>query len=376
MAPLRTQWLLLGRALIGVSLAALVAAALSRDRGLLWMAVMAAAAALLERWRLSSVRALTFTELGPARLLEGESKLLPLQFRQPPRRCLAPVRLRLQAGGKNADEAEVHLSGVIGGGPAGEDRQSLVRVRGLRRGRVTRVFLAQQVSSFLGFVAHRQVATIPTDLWVLPHPRLLREAVLERMLELKPRGLERPQPRGPGEGDYYSARPWREGDAERLVHHKLSARRGRKILQVYRGEAPPFVDLAVDLSVSESRATFERADLDELLRFAAGIVRSLLQRQILLSLYLMGHQTQKVATPRCGDLFAFLQPLAVATPVMLSPQERRDARLPRGNPHGGRKVWIHLGEMSALPPRGWITIRVGSRSYYQLLENRFAPARR
>jgi uncharacterized protein (DUF58 family) len=197
------------------------------------------------------------------------------------------------------------------------------------------------------------------------------------LLALRPRGFDRPQPEGPGDGEFYALKEWREGESERRLHHKVSARRGQKVLQEFRGEAPPVIHVVVDLRVPGSAGRFGRSDLDEALRFAAGIVRSLLRRSVPVSLFLM---TEDAVTESCRagvrDLFQYLGVLAAARPAGFAREANASPRLPEFG-KGGRGVLVHLGSVEeASLPSPWIAIRVGSRRYYGLLESRYGARQR
>jgi len=212
---------------------------------------------------------------------------------------------------------------------------------------------------------------------VLPRPRALRERVLEEMLSLRPRGLDRPQPTGPGEGEFYALKDWRAGEPERRVHARLSARRGRKVVRVFRGEAPPLVHLLVDPRVGEGGRAFGSGDFDEAMRFTAGVVRTLLQRGVPVSLALVeANGSASVACPSsCRDLHSFLGALALARPLRTSDEPGLPA-LPQAQAQAdGRRVVVHLGlvDESRLP-RDWLAIRAGSRRYFQLLDMSIAGA--
>jgi uncharacterized protein (DUF58 family) len=308
---------------------------------------------------------LQFLGLRPVWLLEDEQRLLELDYRLGG--VTAPLHVSLHSRGPIFElrgATPALLPTPLGRLP--------VRVRALRRGRYERLAFELAVRGPFGFAPAGAVFEAPTEAWVLPRPRALRERVLEEMLSLRPRGLDRPQPTGPGEGEFYALKEWRPGEPERRVHARLSARRGRKVVRVFRGEAPPLVHLLVDPRVGQHGRTFGSGDFDEALRFAAGIVKTLLQRGVPVSLALVetheSRPTARVAcAPSCRDLHSFLGALALARP------------LPSGEPPGlpplpqelaeGRRVLIHLGQVDeARLPREWLAIRAGSRRYYQLLD--------
>ncbi len=304
---------------------------------------------------------LRFVALPPARLIEDEERLLEIDY------CfvgaLAPLAVVLQARGPVA----ALIAGTPSLLPTSLGRLP-IRLRAIKRGRHDHLTFEVQVRGAFGFRTRIATFDVPTDLWVLPRPRALRERVLEEMLALRPRGLDRPQPTGPGDGEFYALRHWRLGDPERRVHMRLSARRGHKVLRIFRGEAPPLVHLVVDLRVGRTARTFRQGDFDEAMRFAAGIVRALLKRDVPISLALIEAGGARIhCTTSCKDLDTFLGVLALARPVPVSdPPDLPPQPAELGE---GRRVVLHLGQVDETQlTRDWLAIRVGSRRYYQLLE--------
>jgi uncharacterized protein (DUF58 family) len=250
-----------------------------------------------------------------------------------------------------------------------------VRVRALKRGHHERVPFEVSLRGPFGFAPRHASFEVPTDAWVLPRPRALRERVLEEMLSLRPRGIDRPQPTGPGEGEFYALKDFRPGEPERRVHARLSARRGKKVIRVFRGEAPPLVHLLVDPRVGVHGKTFGSGDFDEAMRFAAGVVRTLLQRgvPVTLSLVEQGGGVRIACAANCRDLHSYLAALALARP--LPTQEPPSLPSLPLELSEGRRVVLHLGQVDeARLPREWLAIRAGSQRYFQLLDMSFAGA--
>lgn len=309
---------------------------------------------------------LRFLRLPPARLVEDEERILDLEYSFGG--ALAPLCVVLRATGPVA-ALEGATPALL---PTAHGRLPIV-LRAMKRGRHDRIAFEVQLRGAFGFRTRVAVFEAPTDLWVLPRPRALRERVLERMLALRPWGFERPQPAGPGDGEFYALREWREGDAERRIHPRLTARRGKKVLRIFRGEAPPVVHLVVDLRFARDGRSFGRVDFDEAMRFAAGMVRVLLRRSIPISLTLLEAGGARVACPQaCRDLHRFLGELAVAAafPVKSAP----DVPTLPATTQFGRKVVLHLGQIDdARAPAEWLAIRVGAQRYYQLLDMQLGP---
>ncbi|MBM4016682.1 MAG: DUF58 domain-containing protein [Planctomycetes bacterium] len=309
---------------------------------------------------------LRFLRLPPARLVEDEERVLDLEYAFAA--SLAPLGVVLRAAGPAAalEGATPALLPTLHG-------RLPILLRAQKRGRHDRISFEVQLRGAFGFRARTAQFEVPTDLWVLPRPRALRERVLEQMLALRPWGFERPQPAGPGDGEFYALREWRPGDAERRVHPRLSARRGRKVLRLFRGEAPPVVHLVVDLRFARDGRSFGRVDFDEAMRFAAGLTRSLLQRSIPLSLTLIEAAGARLACPAgCRDLHRFLGELALAK--ALPAKNAPDVPPLPAQTLVGRKVVLHLGLVDdASAPVEWLAIRVGAQRYFQLLDAQLGP---
>lgn len=305
---------------------------------------------------------LRFLRLPPARLVEDEERWLEIDYSYTGR--MAPLAVVLRAPGPAA-VLEAATPALL---PTPLGRLP-IRLRALRRGRHEKLPFEVQLRGAFGLRTQTAAFEVPTDLWVLPRPRALRERVLEQMLALRPWGSERPQPSGPGEGDFFALREWRAGDSERGVSPRLSARRGRKVVRIFRGEAPPVVHLVVDLRVARVGKRFGQVDFDEAMRFAAGIVRVLLRREVPISLTLLENEGARAAVAAtCRDLHAYLGALALAKPQpSVAPP---DAPIARESALPGRKVLLHLGQIAEEQlPRDWLAIRVGARRYYQLLDH-------
>jgi uncharacterized protein (DUF58 family) len=310
------------------------------------------------------LQALEFHDLAPGRVVEGEQRSLDLVYSCPGRFPLAAVDVR-------SLDLFVQIRDTLPLLPPGRRKKVGLWLRGGRRGRVLGVPLDLTTTAPFGLLRHHRRVRVATDLWVLPQIHTLRESVLEEMLLLRPRGLDLPQPTGPGDGEFYALREFRDGDPERRVHHRLSARTGRKVLRIFRGEAPPQVQLVLDPRVSLLTQTFQQTDFEEAVRFTVGIVRSLLLRNVPVTLFVLTAREPRLAcSPRCRDLYAFLASLAQENPVHASDPDLPP--LPAPSALGGRRVLVHLGLVREdLLPRDWISIQAGSRKYYRLLEPRF-----
>jgi uncharacterized protein (DUF58 family) len=376
MAGARATWSFGGRTAV-VVLFALVATTALFDEPLLALAL--GFVALLVVASLAQGRALDRLELlalPPAWLVEDEERLLEAPYQLAGVR--APFAVRFDARGPAVDvtgAAPVVLPAALGRMP--------LRVRALKRGHHRRVSLECTVQGPFGWRRVGRTFEVEADLWVLPRPRDLRESALEEMLALRPRGLDRPQPTGPGEGEFYALKHFRPGDPERRVHARHSARLGKKVVRIFRGEAPPLVHLLVDPRVGRGASAFGAGDFDEAMRFAAGVVRSLRARNVPLSLSIVEPGGTRLAVPEsCRDLHTYLAALALARPLAHDArsgggaEESGDANpppqvlpvLPIGAT-GARRVVLHLGAIDELRlPGDVLAIQAGSRRYFQLLD--------
>jgi len=297
--------------------------------------------------------------LAPARMDEGSNRELELSVRHQGRAPLFAGRVYANAG-------EFHVPKQAFSVSPGSHRLPL-RVRAHVRGRATTFRLHAESWQPFGLVRHRATLQLACDTWVFPTPRVLRESVLEEMLEMQPCGLDLPQPTGPGEAEFHSLREWREGDSEHHVHPRVSARRGRKVLRVFRGEAPPHLQLVLDLRVQDG-PTFERADFEEAVRVVAGITRSMLRRSVPVRLWFHGERRLRAVVPeRCRDLHGYLAALALARPIPVEASELDPAVLPTQRA-GSRGVLLHLGDAGAADDPAWVRLRVGSTDFWRLVQ--------
>ena len=170
-------------------------------------------------------------------------------------------------------------------------------------------------------------------------------------------------------GSSNALREFRDGDPERRVHHRLSAKLGRKILRVFRGEAPPRVVLVLDLRVPIRTSAFERTDFDEAVRFAAGVLRALWYRSVPMELqFLTSAGVESKVSWRCRDLETYLSWLAVVAPEPSS-GEPQPAPPASRQIYDTRHVLIHLGMVDeSKTGKPWIVIQAGSRDYFRLLK--------
>ena len=184
----------LGKALL-VFLAAMFLAALVVDH----MAPrigMAAAAVMLATsyWNGHRLRNLEPIGLAPGRVIEGQARCLDLQLQYAGRGLLA-FTFGLRSDHFNADQ-QGHLQ------TRSDTPYVPVLVHGSGRGRSRQAIMTWETDAPFGLIRYRCAKSISCDLWVLPAAREIRESLLEEMLTLRPKGLDLPQPTGPGEGEF------------------------------------------------------------------------------------------------------------------------------------------------------------------------------
>ncbi len=250
-----------------------------------------------------------------------------------------------------------------------------LRAQALHRGHIRQMAVSWETSFPLGLLRHRRSATVPSNVWIFPQTRSIRESVLEELLRLRPRGLDLPQPTGPGDGEFYALREFRQGDVERRVHHRASARLGKKVVREFRGEAPPRVEMVLDTRLAPQSGAFEQTDFEEAIRFCAGLIRSLVLRGIPVRLSMLRRAGPEIVVAHgCRHLGPYLAALATVEAVTVSASSTPSAPPLAGfDVSEGRGVIVHLGLVDEdTVPSPWIAIPAGSRRYYQLLQPRYA----
>ena len=244
------------------------------------------------------------------------------------------------------------------------------RMRGRVRGRVHALHICLETREPFGLWHHRSRRSVPCDLWILPAARRIRRRVLDDFLRRAPQGHERPDPSGPGEGEFHSVREFREGDPEKAVHPRLSARRGRKVLRLDQGAEPPRVRLVLDLEVaSDADDVFQQVDFEEEVRFAAGLVHALADRGVPVSLATWDGRRLRSLTPDCSrDVFPVLAALTLIRPRSVDAADASAVEVQSEPPVTRvRTVFLHTGRGRTIPS-GWSNLAVGSQDYFDLLE--------
>jgi uncharacterized protein (DUF58 family) len=183
----------------------------------------------------------------------------------------------------------------------------------LPRGRV-RLHRLELASSFpFGLARCRLEFEVPVAILALPRLGALRrvDQLTSRLRGLPVHGRA---DRG-DEEEFYGLRNWREGESQRRVHWKLSARRGRLLVREFRGEARPPVHVVLSTGVRGLRGRTGRfRSFDTAVSVAATLVEHFLRRRHPVRLTLLGARARGVGCARGrGGLFPPLAALADVT---------------------------------------------------------------
>jgi len=204
------------------------------------------------------------------------------------------------------------------------------------RGRET-VEVAGAESQFpFGFLRKMSGGNLRQEVWVWP-ARV--EYEFQPPVSRQPRQAGETQRRpGPG-ADLLGLRPYREGDAPRLVHWKASARLRQLVVRQTGEEQKSGYHLVVE----PTKALWPDAvQFEKLCGFAASLAEDLFTAGLLRAATVQGGATQNMA--RLADLHSFFDQLA-----RLTPAEHAAERTPAGHdvitfqPARRQQVHVHLG---------------------------------
>lgn len=175
--------------------------------------------------------------------------------------------------------------GRVGGLAPGEEERAPLAWRLPRRGRHRALAFSAATRFPLGLVWCRAAFELPADLLALP--RLGSLGDLGRLPAATLSGERLPRPRRAGDDEPYAVREWREGESQRNVHWKLSARRGRRILREHRRREEPAVHLVLATARTGARAGEDRA-FERAVGLAATLGEHWLRRGRVVRLALVG----------------------------------------------------------------------------------------
>jgi uncharacterized protein (DUF58 family) len=271
-----------------------------------------AAATLAVAW-LAGWRNLAGVELRVprhARARSGERTALPTVVRASPRR---PARdLVVTHANDPADETFL-VRGFVGALARGQTVELGCLHRFGARG-VLRSHRSRLSSHFpFGLVLHSRTFLQPIEHLVHPRCGRLTPAALSRLraLEQGPeRGLDRA-----GSDEFHGLRPWREGESQRHVHWRRSARTGRRVLREFVGSEAPRLHVHLAPAVRGRRSLRRSRAVEDAVSLAATLVREGLRRGFTVRLTLHGARRETLDLRRGAlALTAVLDRLAAVVP--------------------------------------------------------------
>jgi uncharacterized protein (DUF58 family) len=155
--------------------------------------------------------------------------------------------------------------------PGGEQRRATYSGRFDRRG-LYRVGPLRLSCAFpLGLARRTRVAAEATTLLVGPKLGRLTAAwhALLRRSFVGARRAGRPSPSG---SEFRGLREWRQGDSRRAIHWRTTARRGALVARDFEEESSEQICLVVDLWLPADANETDRANIENIVSFAATIV--------------------------------------------------------------------------------------------------------
>lgn len=327
--------------------------ALGRDV-LLWrvaagLAAAAFALSLVSGWLL---RAVHIEKASAARLFQGE--MFSLQARLSFHRALPLLGLDIEV---KDDSVQGSLRVPLLRGQR-ESRPLVISLRSLRRAQLTEVCVCLRTAAPWNLIVWQRELRLPVQWSFLPRPLPLREEWLRQRVRCS-RGTAR-DGRAAEELEYFSLRDFREGDAERHVHLRHSARRGKKMLRVLRSARRVEVSLCIDVGMP---GLWKGSPVFELgLRLVAALLKALLRPGSRVSLWVFAGSELCHHVPPGRDLWHYGDVLAAVRPR--PPSLAR--RLAHPDP-AASGIWLHFG--AGPPPAGpepWYELCIPSAEAHAL----------
>jgi len=191
-----------------------------------------------------------------------------------------------------------------------------------RRGHHRQLSIAVESAFPLGLAVCRAEFVLPVDLLVLPRLGTIRN--LDALTAHRHGMLYQGATDRGDEQEFHGLREWRDGESQRRIHWKLSARRGRLLVREFRGEDRPAVHVVLDtrlpsrprpsgrVSVRVSARTDERrGGFERAVSLAATLVEQNLRRQRCVRMTIVGeHCTTFERRRGRAALFPILEALA------------------------------------------------------------------
>lgn len=216
-----------------------------------------------------------------------------------------------------------------------------------RRGRWRELELTVATTFPFGLVEARRVSRVACD--VLAYPRLGRVRASALELEAGRGAQEARRAREAGTADLRALRDWREGESQRHVHWKVSARRGQLVLRELEGEERGAVCLVLVLGVEQmpapGRGAPWHAGFEDAVSLAATLADVLAQRHPLVRLVCVGAEGEsavelrgRTRLERAFELLAEVQPQPAPAALV-----RAEASVEAARRAGQAVVAVHAG---------------------------------
>lgn len=180
----------------------------------------------------------------------GEAFLFPIELRSKRQgACSRDLYLSIAEDRKGRGEPGDRPVGGRAEIEGGSTQRLSVGYRHQRRGRRTELEVLLHSSYPFGLLRIDRSFRVPVDLLAWPRLGRLRN---KRRLNSRPIERQERRERSPlQEDEFFQLREWRKGMSLRRAHWKLSAKRGRPILQELRGDLDGHVHLGLSSSVCE-----------------------------------------------------------------------------------------------------------------------------
>ena len=301
----------------------------------------------LARWRARSGLAdLQVRAPDPVCADEGESVLLPLELVRSGRgRALRD--LEVLAG--HARLGVARTIGFAGDLEPGARARAACAWRLARRGRWRELRLSLASAYPFGLVEARLELTLAAD--VLALPRRLAPGLLPPLPPAGHGSHEARRRRARGSAELRGLRRWREGEDQRLVHWKVSARTGELVLRELEGEERGVLRLFLAARAAAGSEAFEEA-----VRVTATLARDALARHPEVRTAVLGASRREgPVVRRSEDLFALYAFLAEVEAAPRSAIDL-DAVAREARQRGELALFVHDAGEVAAPRRGGLGV--------------------
>lgn len=253
------------------------------------------------------------------------------------KRLLASYSVELEddCGGHPVDKRCYFLKIPAGAKVSSSYRHTIAR-RGLHR------FEGVHVSTRYPFGLFRKTVFLASADEILVYPEA-EPAPLPK-LRARPLGESRRARRG-RRGEFFAMREYREGDDQRAIHWKSTARSGRLLVREFEEEAQRRISLLIDNALPPVPGERERLALEDAIRTCAALAKSYTSRHY--SIQLVARETRVPFGQGTAHLHRILRTLA------LLPTSRDECAFPEDA--------LSLFESVLVIPRGVVVQRRPSR---------------